>query len=122
MFELTENATVFRALRRSWVDKETRQVLSTAFRLRALPKDPSGLSIDVQSPQTCFTALSDCSGVGAVPGKPILALGLKVEVSHFPHANMVGLPRPMSSKPEDIEFTAGELAKAAKWIPPEECV
>ena len=105
--------------RRNWVDRETQQVLPGAFIRRPAPKDDDGLSVDVTSPSSCAGSLNTCYGVASLHVGRLRNLGLDVEVDCSPHANVVGVRRD-TEDPDRVEWVASQLAKQARFIPPEQ--
>jgi len=103
--------------RKNWVDRTTQNVLPVAFVLRPAPKDPKGLSLDVDSPESCASSLNECFGVVSLHVGKVRDIGLDVVIDESPHANIKGLPR----REEDAaaaERFASLLAKQARLVPP----
>jgi hypothetical protein len=111
------NKIVYRALRKRWVDQAS-NVLPAAFIRREPPADEHGLSVDPSSAQSCATALQNCHVASLHVGR-IRNLGLDCIPDVPGHANITGVPRPS----EDLvraERLAGQLARLARFIPPEQ--
>jgi hypothetical protein len=110
--------TVYRAIRKSWLDKETKSVLPIAFMRRLPPNDELGISVDTESPQSCALALSNCHVASLRVGR-IRDLGLNVIPNEPKHANITGLPRSLEDQAR-AERLASQLARQARFIPPED--
>jgi len=108
---------VYRAIRKSWVDPVTKSILPAAFLRREPPQDEDGLSIDIQSPQSCASALRNCHVASLHVGR-IRDLKLDVVIDELPHANINGLPRSCDDQAL-AEWFASQLARQARFIPPE---
>ena len=110
---------VYRAMaRKNWIDKTSSRVLPTAYFRRPPPKDDDGLSVDVSSPQSCASALSDCFGVASLHVGRVRDIRLDVVVDEEPHANIVGVPRRDDNR-EQAERLASLLAKQSRLLPSE---
>jgi hypothetical protein len=111
---------VFRAMtRKKWVDPITSRILPAAFVRRPAPQDEDGLSIDVQSPQSCVSGLKSHFGVGSLHVGRIRDLGLDITVDDAPHAVITGVPRESDDQAR-AEWFASQLAKLARYIAPEQ--
>ena len=116
------SAIVYRAMaRRKWIDKSDKlhHVLPAAFMLRPAPKDPQGLSVDMESPRSCHRTLKECFGVVSLHVGRVRDLGLDVVVDESPHANVTGLPREAENRTES-EHLASLLARQARIVPPDQ--
>ncbi len=110
---------VFRAMaRRAWIDLNTRTVLPDAFFRRPPPGDEDGLSVNIESVQSCETALMKCHGVVSLHVGKIRDLGLDVVVDEAPHANLTGLPRQEEARALALRL-ASQLARQARLVLPE---
>jgi hypothetical protein len=92
--------------------------LPVAFKRRPAPQDEDGLSVDIESAQSCAKALKRCRVASLHAGR-IRDVGLDVVVDEAPHANITGVPR------EEEDRTAAnrlayELARQARLIPPQQ--
>jgi len=109
---------VYRALlRKDWFDPVASIVLPAAFFRRPAPKDEDGLSLDIDSPQSCVASFNRTYGVASLHVGRIRDVQLDVEIDEAPHANIIRLPR----KEEELaqaEFLAGQLARQARYIAP----
>jgi hypothetical protein len=118
MVTLEGTASVFRAMRRSSINKLTGEIDPVEFLRRPPPQDEMGLSVDTVSIESC--ALSrDNVRVGELQVGQIRLLGLDVVPDTVTHANITGCPR----KEEDLTramFLANELVKKTRLIPDEE--
>jgi hypothetical protein len=118
---LSCDKTVYRAmLRKKWVDPVSGTVLPGAFIRRDPPQDDDGLSVDVVSPASCASPFNKCFGVGSLHVGKVRELGLDVVVDEIPHANITGVPRPTDDAAR-AEWFASQLARQARFIPPEHC-
>lgn len=107
---------VYRALaRKNWVDRESNRVMPAAFLRRPPPQDDDGLSVDVESANSCERALRTCFGVVSLHVGSLRDLGLDVEVDDPPHANIKGLSRPMDDAAK-AEWQASQLARHARLV------
>jgi len=104
---------VFRAIRKRWLD-QGQQVLSAAFMLRT---DETGLSVDTTSAKSCASLLKNCAVASLHVGR-IRSLGLDVISDAAEHANILGIPQE-PDKVAEAEYLAGQLAKQARYVPPE---
>src|SRR5437879_6161107 len=109
---------VYRALRKSWVNRETRAILPSAFLRRDAPKDEKGLSVDTLSAQSCASALSNCHVASLHTGR-VRDLFLDIVEDEPGHANITGVPRAADDRAL-AERLASKLAKQARFIPPEQ--
>jgi|ERR1019366_2851150 hypothetical protein len=111
---------VYRAMTRSkWIDPATKRVLPAAFMRRPPPHDEDGLSVNIESPQSCVSILNSSWGVGSLHVGRVRALTLNVVVDDAPHAIITGIPRDVGDQAK-AEWLASQLAKQARFISPEE--
>lgn len=111
---------VYRAMtRKKWVDPMTKRILPAAFVRRPPPQDEDGLSVDIESPQSCVSELNSSFGVGSLHVGRVRDLGLEIEVDAPPHAVITGVPRETEDQAK-AEWLASQLAKLARLIPPEQ--
>jgi hypothetical protein len=114
------SAIVYRAIsRKNWIDKAAKCVTPAAFVRRPAPRDEKGLSVDVESPNSCHKSLRDCFGVVSLHVGRVRDLQLDVVPDQLPHANITGLPRQEDDRTE-AEHLASELAKQSRIVPPEQ--
>jgi len=114
MEPLACNQIVFRALRPSWVDRQTMDVLPIAFVRRHIE---SGLSVNVASAESCSKTLRRC-GVGSLHVGRIRDLGLDVVVDSHPHAEIAGVPTDIEN-PAEANRLAFSLARRTRFVPPD---
>jgi hypothetical protein len=109
---------VFRAIRKRWLD-QGQQIQSAAFMLRIddTGKPETGLSLDTASAKSCASVLKKCAVASLHVGR-IRSLGLDVVPDEPGHANILGMPDD-PDKIAEAEHLAGELAKQARYVPPE---
>jgi hypothetical protein len=93
-------------------------ILPAAFFRRDSPHDDDGLSVNIESPRSCAATLKNCHVASLHVGR-IRDLGLDVVIDDPPHANITGLPR-ISEDRTRAERLASQLAKQARFIPPEQ--
>jgi hypothetical protein len=107
---------VFRAMaRKAWVDQAAQTVLPAAFIRRPPPRDAGGLSVNIDSPESCAAALHRCYGVATLHVGRMRDLALDVEVDAAPHANITGIPRDIDDRTR-AEHLASRLARQARLI------
>ena len=107
---------VFRALlKKGWIDHVTKSVMPGAFFRRPAPRDPDGLSVDTDSPQSCVANLSTIFGVASLHVGRVRDLGLEVVPDEETHANVVGLPYADDDRAR-AEFLASRLAREARLV------
>ncbi len=112
------NTVVFRALtRKRWIDPAMMRILPAAFVRRPEPQDEDGLSVNIESPQSCVAALNSSFGVGSLHVGRVRDLALDVEVDNAPHAAIKGVPREADDQAK-AEWLASQLAKQARFVPP----
>jgi hypothetical protein len=110
---------VFRAMARpTWIDLKSRTVLPDAFFRRKPPADEDGLSVNIESAQSCEKALKKCHGVASLNVGRIRELVLDVVVDEAPHAILTGLPRQEDALAEAIRL-ASQLSRQARLVLPE---
>jgi hypothetical protein len=101
--------------RKNWVDRATETVLPAAFKRRLSPADDDGLSVDVDSAESCATALRECYGVASLHLGRIRDIGLDIVVGSPPHAVITGIPRDADDRTR-AERIASELARQARLV------
>lgn len=101
--ELSDNAVVYRALRKGWIDRDRSIVKSDAYYLRQRINE-QGISVNFSMEQS-LKALKNCEGVASLNVGKIRELGLNVVRDSLSHGSIVGLPYR-----EDNRSTADELA------------
>jgi hypothetical protein len=117
---LEDSEEVYRALRPSWIDKDTQQVLAPAFQRREQPQDESGLSVGIAQAwnldEYATTALKNCKAVVALGVGPVRQIVVVPRLDIVPdsvdHANIKNIPRVSEDKhrAEDIASALVELA------------
>lgn len=115
------SAIVYRAiLRKNWVDQTTHSVMPAAFFRRPAPQDNDGLSVNIESPNSCMAALNKVFGVVSLHVGRVRNIGLDVVVDETPHANITGLSRTTDDQVQ-AERMASQLARQARLValPPE---
>jgi hypothetical protein len=118
MEPLACSAIVFRAMaRKNWIDRVSQRVLPAAFIRRPPPADEDGLSVNVESPESCASALRECFGVASLHAGRVRDMGLDVVVDAPPHANITGLPRQTDDRTQ-AERLASLLARDARLLSP----
>ncbi|WP_293350651.1 MULTISPECIES: hypothetical protein [unclassified Microcoleus] len=101
--ELPDNAVVYRALRKGWIDRDRSIVKSDAYYLRQRINE-QGISVNFSIEQS-LKALKNCEGVASLNVGKIRELGLNVVRDSLSHGSIIGLPYR-----EDNRSTADELA------------
>lgn len=101
--ELSDNAVVYRALRKGWIDRDRSIVKSDAYYLRQRINE-QGISVNFSIEQS-LKALKNCEGVASLNVGKIRELGLNVVRDSLSHGSIIGLPYR-----EDNRSTADELA------------
>jgi hypothetical protein len=109
------SAIVYRAIRASWVDKDSR-LLTSAFVLRPKKsgRDLDGLSVVTSSVDGCASALANCYGVVSLHVGSLRNLGLDIVPDDDTHAYITGLPFPDEDKLK-AERLAGLLVKQSRF-------
>lgn len=116
MDELACSKIVFRALaRRNWLDGESSTVLPAAFLRRPAPQDDDGLSVNIDSAESCRASLRNVFGVVSLHVGHVRDLGLDVVVDTSPHANITRLPRAIDDRTQ-AERMASQLARQARLV------
>jgi hypothetical protein len=101
--ELPDNAVVYRALRKGWIDRDRSIVKSDAYYLRQRINE-QGISVNFSIEQS-LKALKNCEGVASINVGKIREIGLNVVRDSLSHGSIIGLPYR-----EDNRSTADELA------------
>lgn len=114
---LASSVELYRALRPSWIDQDTGEILETAFQRRNLPQDQKGVSVDLAAAfvleDYAKTALKNCKGVASIiVGRVREIEDLDVLQDAATHANITGLPH-IEEDPKKSEDLAGALKKRA---------
>ena len=114
------SAIVYRAIRKSWFDPETRQISEVAFMLRAV--DTDGLSVSIAAlctPAEACAVLMRAAGVASLHTGRIREADRQLDVLTDPddvkHALVTGLPMPAHDKLRS-EFLAGRLRDQSRFI------
>jgi hypothetical protein len=125
---LDDAEDVYRALRPSWIDKDTQEILAPAFHRRDHPQDEQGLSVGVARAWNlddyATTALKNCKAVAALRVGPVRQIDVVPALNIVPdsvnHANIKNIPRVSEDKQraEDIASALVELAVCC-WRKPD---
>ena len=111
--ELRDNAVVYRALRKGWIDRDRSIVKSDAYYLRQRINE-QGISVNFSLEQS-LSALRNCEGVASLNVGGIRELGLNVVRDSSSHASIIGLPYREDNRPRADEL-ALLLARQSRII------
>ena len=100
--ELRDNAVVYRALRKGWIDRDRSIVKSDAYYLRQRINE-QGISVNFSLEQS-LSALRNCEGVASLNVGGIRELGLNVVRDSSSHASIIGLPYREDNRPRADEL------------------
>ncbi len=100
--ELPDNAVVYRALRKGWIDRDRSIVKSDAYYLRKRINE-QGISVNFSREQS-LSALRNCEGVASLNVGEIRELGLNVVSDSSSHGSIIGLPYREDNRPKADEF------------------
>jgi hypothetical protein len=100
--ELPDNAVVYRALRKGWIDRDRSIVKSDAYYLRQRINE-QGISVNFSIEQS-LSALKNCEGVASINVGEIQELGLNVVRDSSSHGSIIGLPYREDNRPKADEL------------------
>ena len=100
--ELRDNAVVYRALRKGWIDRDRSIVKSDAYYWRQRINE-QGISVNFSLEQS-LSALRNCEGVASLNVGGIRELGLNVVRDSSSHASIIGLPYREDNRPRADEL------------------
>ena len=100
--ELRDNAVVYRALRKGWIDRDRSIVKSDAYYLRQRINE-QGISVNFSLEQS-LSALRNCEGVASLKVGGIRELGLNVVRDSSSHGSIIGLPYREDNRPRADEL------------------
>lgn len=100
--ELSDNAVVYRALRKGWIDRDRSIVKSDAYYLRQRINE-QGISVNFSIEQS-LSALKNCEGVASINVGEIRELGLNVVRDSSSHGSIIGLPYREDNRPKADEL------------------